>query len=141
PFAVRSMDELTHYEMLEIEPSAADEEIRRAYRRVRELYGHDSLVISGLYNRDRLSALHLRIDEAYETLIDEERRRAYDLAIFPDGQAPRRRSGTPVGVPIIERSAPISQPLEPVMPDTAPVPKQPLPPEPLIGPATEFTGG
>jgi flagellar biosynthesis protein FlhG len=140
PFVARAVTELTHYEMLEIEPSAVDEEIRRAYRRVREVYGHDSLVVSGLYNRDRLSALHLRIDEAYETLIDEERRRGYDQAIFPEGFVPRRRTGTPVAVPIAERSAPVSAPHEPTPPDTAPVPKQPLPPEPEIGPATEFTG-
>jgi flagellar biosynthesis protein FlhG len=139
PFAARAMTELNHYEMLEIEPSAVDEEIRRAYRRIRDVYGHDSLVVSGLYSRERLSALHLRIDEAYETLIDEERRRGYDQALFPDGNIVRRRAGTPVGVPVLERSAPISQPLEPV-PDTAPVPKQPLPPEPAIGPTTEFTG-
>jgi flagellar biosynthesis protein FlhG len=133
-FVVRQAAELTHYELLEIEPSAVDEEIRRAYRRVREVYGTESMVISGLYNKDRLGALHLRIDEAYETLIDEERRRAYDQAIFPDGTAPRRRAGTPAAVTGTERSGPVAE----VTPE--PTPRMPLPPEPDIGPATQFTG-
>ncbi len=89
--AARPPGEPTHYEVLDIDPAATDEEIRRAHRRTREIYGQDSLVVCGLYDRERLSAFHLRIEEAYDTLMDGERRRAYDMGLFPDG-LPRRRA-------------------------------------------------
>jgi flagellar biosynthesis protein FlhG len=91
----RAPSEPTHYEVLDIDPAATDEEIRRAHRRTREIYSHDSLVVCGLYDRERLSAFHLRIEEAYDTLMDAERRRAYDLALFPEG-LPRKRVGAGV---------------------------------------------
>jgi len=142
PFEARAISELTNYEILEIDPGATDEEIRRAVRRVREVYGHDSLVVPGLYNRDRLSALHMRIDEAYETLIDEERRRAYDTALFPEGPPRRLRSASsqPVGPAPTDRSGPIFLHEELGSASHPVVPAAPRPPEPEISPATEFTG-
>jgi flagellar biosynthesis protein FlhG len=146
PFDPRPPGELTHYELLEIEPGATEEEIRRAVRRVRELYGPDSLVLSGLYSRDRLAGLQLRIDEAHETVIDEERRRAYDATLFPDDQLPRRRGVVSQPVPAVERSAPVhdrSAPI-PLVEDPGsgalPMAGPPRPPEPDITAATEFTG-
>jgi flagellar biosynthesis protein FlhG len=142
-FEPKPLDGYSFYEILEIDPGATDEEIRRAVRRVREVYGTDSLVIPGLYGRDRLAALHQRIDEAYETLIDEERRRAYDQTLFPEDQLPRRRHGTAPPVPVPtrdDRSGPI-----PLLEDSAAIaaaaaPAAPRPPEPELGPATEFSG-
>ena len=145
PFQVRALADLTHYEILEVEPTSIDEEIRRANRRVREVYGPDSMVVSGLYSKERLAGLHSRIDDAYETLIDEERRRIYDIQIFPDGQVPRRRSVTTPGPVNVERTGPVMSVAaallveEPASESPLP-PKQPLPPEPEIGPATEYRG-
>jgi flagellar biosynthesis protein FlhG len=143
--SVRTPAELTHYEVLEIDPAASDEEIRRAYRRVREVYGQDSMVVVGLYTRDRLGALHLRFDEAYETLMDAERRRAYDLNLFPDGLPQRKRPAAsgdrsgPLDVSEVQASA---APVAAASPAPAPpaAPPAPLPPEPPITPETEFTG-
>lgn len=148
--------ELTHYEILEIEPAAIDEEIRRAYRRVREVYGSDSLVVCGLYDRERIAALHLRIEEAYDTLMDAERRRAYDVALFPDGLPQRKRStSTPPYAAVGGSGGSGTGPLFLAVADT-PEPPAPaaaeataalvaaspreLPPEPVIGPTTDFTG-
>jgi flagellar biosynthesis protein FlhG len=75
----------SYYQLLEIEPTASDEDIRRAHRLVRHLYGRDSVVGSGLWNREGLDALQRRFDEAYATLMDPARRRQYDLELFPDG--------------------------------------------------------
>jgi flagellar biosynthesis protein FlhG len=140
PLDVRPIHELSHYEILEVDPTATDEEIRRGYRRVREVFGPESLVLPGLYTRDRLSALHLRIDEAYETLIDEERRRAYDGKALPDESVPRRRGpSTPPVAPDRDRSGPVMLVEDPAA-SPAPPAAQPLPPEPPITTSTEFTG-
>jgi len=101
---------------------------------VREVYGVDSMVICGLYGRDRQAALQARMDEAYETLMDRDRRKAYDVSLFPEGQPPSRR---------IDKSGPIDvSPLRlPTDPSPASAPERPpLPPEPVIGPETEITG-
>ncbi len=79
------LDELSLYEVLEIEPGASDEEIRRAVKRARDLYTPDSLAIWGLFASDELGAQQRRLDEAYDVLLDAERRHAYDLQRFPDG--------------------------------------------------------
>jgi flagellar biosynthesis protein FlhG len=144
---LRPESDLTHYDLLEIDPAATDEEIRRAYRRVRELYGPDSLVTPGLYGKDRIAALLLRIDEAYETLMEADRRRAYDLKLFPDEQPIRARAATPLPAPL-QPSGPIAMDVpapssseEPAKPTAEPAPPPaPLPPEPPIGPTTTFTG-
>jgi flagellar biosynthesis protein FlhG len=118
----------THYEVLELEPAAADEEIRRAYRRLRETYSPESLVVSGLYTQDKLAELHRRFEEAYDVLMDSTRRRAYDVASFPDGvPAPVQEVGsrkmTPApGIPVVDE------------------PPRPQRPEPEIGPHTPITG-
>jgi flagellar biosynthesis protein FlhG len=149
PHEPRALTELSHYEILEVEPAATDEDIRRAVRRVRDVYGADSLVLPGLYTRERLAALHVRIDEAYETLIEEERRRAYDQSLFPDGQVPRRRGASAPGTPSTippgmlpagDRSGPIQLVEDPASGGTPAPPAAPRPPEPEIGPATEFSG-
>lgn len=75
----------TYYQLLELEPTASEEEIRRAHRRVRQMYGRDSVAVSGLYTREGLDALQRRFDEAYATLMDAQRRKAYDQRLFPDG--------------------------------------------------------
>jgi flagellar biosynthesis protein FlhG len=75
----------THYEILDIEPTASEEDIRRSHRRVRHIYARDSVIVVGLYGQVRLDGFHRRIDEAYTVLMDPARRKAYDQALFPDG--------------------------------------------------------
>jgi flagellar biosynthesis protein FlhG len=148
PISARTPAELNHYEVLEIDPAATEEEIRRAYRRVREVYGQESMVVVGLYTRDRLSALHLRFDEAYETLMDAERRRAYDVNLFPDGMPKRRQPVSTDKSGPMEIQGEVSGPTTAVAtaaaaaptPAQPPAPPVPLPPEPPITPETEFTG-
>jgi flagellar biosynthesis protein FlhG len=75
----------SYYQLLEIEPTASDEDIRRAHRRVRHLYGRESVVGAGLWTRDGIDALQRRFDEAYATLMEPARRKQYDSELFPDG--------------------------------------------------------
>ena len=85
PEAPRSTEEQTLYEVLEIDPGASDEEIRRAYKRVREMYASESMVVCGLFAPERLEVVHERIEVAYDVLLDPERRKRYDLELFPEG--------------------------------------------------------
>ncbi len=76
--------EASHYELLWTHRGATDEEVRRAYKRQREIYQSGSLPLTSLLGEDGLRQEQARIDEAYDTLLDPVRRRAYDLSTFTD---------------------------------------------------------
>jgi flagellar biosynthesis protein FlhG len=110
------------YALLGVEPTASDEEIRRANRRARDIYGRESLVVSGLYTPARLEELHARIDEAYQVIMDPRRRKAYDSQLFPEGPPDRLLNAIPEALPA-----------ESTVPEKRP-------PMPGIEEDTEFTG-
>ena len=123
----------SHYELLEVPPTASFEDIRRANRRIRDVYGAESIAISGLYDPASLEAVHRRLDLAYTTLMDAAKRKDYDLELFPDG----------VPLPV----SPAAHPPEPgvATPRAAakiddPAAHAARPPMPQISPATEFSG-
>jgi flagellar biosynthesis protein FlhG len=78
------MDEPTLYAVLGVTRSASDEDIRRAYKRQREIYATGGLATVSLLDGDQLGAAQRKLDEAYDTLLDAVRRRAYDLSTFPE---------------------------------------------------------
>src|SRR5215210_5554516 len=72
------------YAVLGLAPGASPAEIKRAYRRLARRYH------PGINPGDRAAeSLYGRISEAYETLVDPDRRRAYDStgAAVPEGTA------------------------------------------------------
>lgn len=86
----------THHDMLEVERGATDEEVRRAYKRAKELYSTDALCCYGLFDDTGLTSLRARLDEAYDVLLDPARRRPYELSVFPaDVEPAPSREGTP----------------------------------------------
>ena len=84
PVRPRTGAPLTLYEVLGVSRTAADDEIRRAYKRQREIYREGSLPVSSVVTADGLRAEQSRIEEAHDTLLDPVRRRAYDLSTYPD---------------------------------------------------------
>jgi flagellar biosynthesis protein FlhG len=76
-------DEPTLYAVLGVTRSASDEEIRRAYKRQREIYATGGLATVSVLDGDQLAVAQRKLDEAYDTLLDPVRRRAYDLSTFP----------------------------------------------------------
>jgi flagellar biosynthesis protein FlhG len=72
------------YDILLMHRSATDEELRRAYKRQKEIYQPGSLPLASLLSGDALRAEQARIDEAHDTLLDPLRRRAYDVSTFPE---------------------------------------------------------
>lgn len=66
------------YAVLGLEPRASRQQVERAYHFCLELYGEGSLATYSLLEPTEGEAQRLRVREAYEVLVDEERRRAYD---------------------------------------------------------------
>ncbi len=71
------------YDVLWTHRGATDEEVRRAYKRQKELYQPGSLSLTSLLDEHQLQVEQARVEEAHETLLDPIRRRAYDLSVFP----------------------------------------------------------
>ncbi len=80
--------EPNHYERLLIPRGASEEEVRRAHKRQREVWNDDSLATISLFDPDELAREHALLDEAHDVLLDPPRRRAYDVSVFPDHEAP-----------------------------------------------------
>lgn len=76
-------DEPTLYDVLLTHRGAADDELRRAHRRLREIYKASSLPLTALVKDEDLPQAQAQIDEAHDTLLDPLRRRAYDISTFP----------------------------------------------------------
>ena len=106
----------SHYDVLEVERGATDEEIRRAYKRMCAVFDQDNIVTFGLFDQDGLEAARARVDEAHDVLLDPARRRPYEISVFPE--APEAQTGA-------EEKA---------------IPPGELPPAPTITPDTEFSG-
>lgn len=113
---LRTVPPGTHHDLLEVDRGATDEEIRRAYRRVREVYAAAALCCYGLFSSDELKAIRARLEEAFDVLLDRTRRRPYELSMFPDEPEP-----------VLEEAAPATR-------------DQDLPPAPVVTPDTEFDG-
>ncbi len=74
---------MTLYEVLGVARTASDDEIRRAYKRQREVFRDGSFPVASVVSERELRAEQARIEEAYDTLLDPNKRRAYDLSTFP----------------------------------------------------------
>ncbi|MBX3262698.1 MAG: helix-turn-helix domain-containing protein [Labilithrix sp.] len=79
-----------HYAVLGIGRSSNDEEVRRAFKRQREIYATGGLATSSLLDDKELTVAQARIDEAHDTLLDPVRRRAYDLSMFAEPDVDRQ---------------------------------------------------
>jgi flagellar biosynthesis protein FlhG len=84
PSAPRSAAPPTLYDMLLTHPAAGDEELRKAYKRQREIFQPQSLPLCSLMAESALEVERARIEEAHDTLLDPVKRRAYDLSTFPE---------------------------------------------------------
>jgi len=97
---MRGIDELDHYELLEITRSATPGEIDRAYRNAQDVYAEGSLALYSVFDRLDSQTIRSRLDEAYRVLSDPELRATYEEAI-PDSEAPN-----PAIDPLHEEGAP-----------------------------------
>lgn len=73
--------ETSYYELLEVHPEAGPTEIYEAYQRARETYSPHSPAIYTMFTEEEAKELLKLIDEAYSTLSNRSRKKAYDLKI------------------------------------------------------------
>jgi flagellar biosynthesis protein FlhG len=78
---MKTLAEMTHYEVLEVEPEASSEDLERAYRLACVAYSEDSLATYSIFEEGDSSALRERIEMAYRVLADPEHRRLYDVSL------------------------------------------------------------
>ncbi|MEO8707120.1 MAG: helix-turn-helix transcriptional regulator, partial [Kofleriaceae bacterium] len=98
---------------------------------IRDIYGAESIAISGLYDPASLEAVHRRLDLAYTTLMDAAKRKEYDIELFPDGVPMPVSQPSPTGEVLPPR-----QPAKVDDPATLAI----RPPMPEVTPQTVFTG-
>jgi len=77
--------EQNYYELLEILPDASPLEIRRAYKRVFELYQDESIVSYSFFSKEERQEILSLLEKAYLALIDLESRTQYDRRLIELG--------------------------------------------------------
>lgn len=75
---MRKFEELNHYEIFEIPINASAFEIRQAYKEALSIYGSDSPVSYSFFTEDESKEILDRVEEAFSTLIDQEKRELYN---------------------------------------------------------------
>lgn len=82
------------YEILEVDRGASEEEIRRAFRRAKDLYSGQHVATRGHVSPAEQRRALARVEEAYETLVDPNLRRPYDRTLSEEEDS---EPGAPAG--------------------------------------------
>jgi len=80
--SVKKLEEMNHYEVLNIKRSASQQEIQKAYIVAKAAYQKDSLAHYNLVSEDERKDMMARIERAYLTLSHPKKRKRYDLMTF-----------------------------------------------------------
>jgi len=94
---IKRIEDWTYYELLNVERTASPEEIRAGYQAAVATYAPGSLAAYSLVTDEERREIVGRIEEACQTLLDPERKKAYDLSLlkrsyYYSPKAPFRRS-------------------------------------------------
>lgn len=81
---MRKFEDLNHYEIFEIPVNASNFEIRQAYREALSIYGADSAISYSFFTEEEREDILGRVEEAFSTLIDENRREQYDKTLVDE---------------------------------------------------------
>ena len=89
---MKSIKDQTYYEILEVNSTAKDKEIQRAYEHAKETFDVDSLAVYSLFSEEEVKEIQSAVEEAYRVLMDEALRRSYDQSHFQmvGGQPPEK---------------------------------------------------
>ncbi|MGB3404181.1 MAG: DnaJ domain-containing protein [Microcoleaceae cyanobacterium] len=110
-----------YYHTLEIQPSATQAEIKKAYRRLAKLFHPDSQLHSA--NHDKI----IKINAAYEVLSDPKQRQSYDQQLYiytqqsqtyrktQDGKARKRQRGSSLDAELHQWLSQVYQPINSII--------------------------
>jgi DnaJ-class molecular chaperone len=75
---MKRLSDQNYYEILEVSYRATWGEIQKAYELARKTYGPDSIAAYSLFGLEDREVIFQKIEEAYQTLIDQGKRKRYD---------------------------------------------------------------
>jgi DnaJ-class molecular chaperone len=82
---IKKFNDLNYYELLKIPHNASSFEVRQAYKNILAIYEESSLATYSLFAEDERKAILGKIEKAFLTLIDDEKRNAYDKSLVDVG--------------------------------------------------------
>ena len=83
---MKDFRDLNYYELLRIPYRASSFEIRQAYKNILAIYEESSLATYSLFAEDERKQILTKIENAFLTLIDDEKRKAYDNNLVNIGE-------------------------------------------------------
>ena len=96
---LKRIEDWNYYELLSVERTASQDEIWEGYQAALATYRDGSLALYGLVSEAEREAILGRVQEAFQTLRDPDKRKEYDLALlrrapyFPPQAAFRKSVG------------------------------------------------
>jgi DnaJ-class molecular chaperone len=79
---IKNVKDMDYYELLNISRTASVQEVERAYHLCKATYQEDSIAHYSLVSGEERKAILDRIEKAYQTLSDLNKRKLYDLKMF-----------------------------------------------------------
>lgn len=82
-------EEQSYYDLLEVDYKASPAEIKRSYQFALKSFGANSLASYSLFSQREREFVLNRVDEAYKTLIDTQKRKMYDQELIRENKWPK----------------------------------------------------
>ena len=89
---MKPLRDQTYYEVLEVPVDATSGEIQRAYDLARLTYGKNSIASYSLFSTAELGQILEKVEQAYHTLIDPQKRKDYDHSVGVNREEAKPRS-------------------------------------------------
>ena len=86
---IKKFNDLNYYELFKIPYNASSFEVRQAYKNILAIYEESSLATYALFAEDERKTILSKIEKAFSTLIDDEKRNAYDKSLVDVGEMPK----------------------------------------------------
>lgn len=83
---MKTFEDENYYQVLQIPANASAEEIKHAYRNMLSIYEEDSVVTYSLFSDEQRQVLLQVIETAFDTLMNEDKRAAYNQMLIDTGQ-------------------------------------------------------
>lgn len=85
----KKFEDLNYYQLLRVPYNASPFEIRQAYKNILAIYEESSLATYSLFTEVERKKILTKIEDAFLTLIDDNKRKYYDNGLVESGDVPR----------------------------------------------------